>query len=65
MEKPDYRDNLEGILAFTHGKHLLNITDVAGYLGVSKPTAIKRCSLDRNGITAESLARSLSRERKS
>ena len=34
MEHPAYRENLEQILAFTGGRHLLNIKDVKAFTGL-------------------------------
>ena len=58
-EKEGYRDNLESILAFTGGKHLLNATAVGNYLGIDRHTAQRRFGVTRDGITAEALARKL------
>lgn len=58
-EKRGYRDQLESILEFTNGKHLLSISDVSRYLGIHRETVKIRYGVTRDGITAESLARRL------
>lgn len=58
-EKPEYRDNLEDLLAFFGGRRLLTKTDVAAYLKIDPRTASKRYGIGREGITAPTLARRL------
>lgn len=58
-EKAEYRQILEGLLAFMGergGGHLMGINDVSEFLGVCPRTAIKRFALTKSGITAEALA---------
>lgn len=58
-EKEGYRDQLESILTFTGGKHLLSATAVSNYLGIDRHTVQRRFGVTRDGITAEMLARKL------
>lgn len=60
-EKATYRDNLEDLLAFTGGGRLLNLSQVAKYLGIDRRTAEKRYQIGKEGITAPTLARMLSK----
>lgn len=58
MEHPAYRDNLEQILQFTCGKHLLSVTDVGRFTGIVDHRAIKRRYPFTDGrISAATLAR--------
>ena len=60
MEKIDYRDNLEAVLAFTGGRHLLNAKEVGAFLGIDYRTARKRYDFDKYGaISAPTLARQM------
>lgn len=60
MEKPDYRDNLEQILTFTGGKHLLSMADVRRFTGLKDSRTIHRRFTFVDGyISAASLARQL------
>lgn len=62
MEGEFYRDNLEQILAFTGGKHLLNIKMIGSFTGLSVNTVKKYFPLNENGyITAATLARALTK----
>ena len=58
-ERKNYRDNLESILAFTEGRHLLSARDVGKYLGRNERTVAKNYNIPKSGITAETLARAL------
>ena len=42
MEHPAYRDNLEQILEFTDGRHLLSIRDVMQFTGVKHYNTIHK-----------------------
>lgn len=58
-EKAEYRQILEGLLAFMNergGGHLMGIKDVSEFLGLTPKTAIKRFALTKNGITVEAMA---------
>ena len=59
-EKAAYRDNLDSILAFANGKHLLNISKVAQYTGLDRRNVAKRYPFKNGLISAETLARELS-----
>lgn len=60
MEKPDYRDNLEQVLTFTGGKHLLSMADVRRFTGLKDSRTIHRRFTFVDGyISAASLARQL------
>lgn len=60
MEKPDYRDNLEQVLTFTGGKHLLSMADVRRFTGLKDSRTIhRRFSFVDGYISAASLARQL------
>ena len=55
-----YRDNLEQILAFTGGRHLLTIKDVKGFTGIADSRTInKRFPMVDGYISAATLARCL------
>lgn len=55
-----YRDNLEAILAFTDGRHLLSIADIKNYTGLRDYRSIKKRYPFKDGyISAETLARCL------
>ena len=56
-EKPEYRDNMEALLAFSGGKMLLSATEVAKYCGCDRRTAVKRYAISKDGITVPTLAR--------
>ena len=66
MENPYYRDNLEQILAFTQGRHLLRLTEVKRFTGlVDTRTIRKRYPISEDGtISAATLARSMCPQRK-
>lgn len=60
MEHPDYRNNLEDILTFTQGRHLLSIGDVQKYTGITNTQTInKRFPMIKGYISAPALARCL------
>lgn len=54
-----YRDNLEDILAFTEGRRLVTQKEVAKYLGRDVKTVRRVYGVDKNGISAPTLARKL------
>lgn len=60
-ERPDYRDNLEQILAFTGGRQLLTLSDVRKFTGLKDPRTIRNhFTLSEDGyISAASFARQL------
>ena len=59
-----YRDNLEQILAFTGGRHLLTIKDVKAFTGLADPRTVrKRFPITDGYISAATLARCLCGER--
>lgn len=62
MESPFYRVNLESILEYTQGRHLLSVTDVQRYAGFTDHRTVKRnFPYFVNGyISAETLAKCLS-----
>lgn len=59
-EPTAYRDNLEDILAFSGGKRLLSQKEVAVYLGRDRRYIKKVFGIERDGISAATLARKLS-----
>ena len=60
MVHENYYDNLEQILAFTGGRHLLNIKDVKTFTGLKNYRAIHRRFTFVDGyISAATLARQL------
>ena len=61
MENPYYRDNLEQILAFTQGRHLLTNAEVRRFTGIlDARTVKKRYPMSPDGtISAATLARSM------
>jgi hypothetical protein len=60
MEHPAYRDNLEQILTFSHGRNLLNIKEVLAFTGLKDYRAIHRRFTFIDGyISAATLARQL------
>ncbi len=62
MEKEQiYRDILEGILAFTNGKHMMRRIDVIRYTGMARAKVEKELGIGDEGITAEALARRLAK----
>lgn len=57
-----YRDNLEDILAFTGGKHLLTVADLCRYTGMVDQRTVKRHFPVVDGyISAATLAQCLAR----
>lgn len=64
MEHPDYRANLEQVIAFTEGRQLLSIADVSRFTGLKKyPALHKRFPFIDGYISAATLARCLCGER--
>ncbi len=61
-ERETYRPELEGILAFTGGKNLLTITDVATYLGKKREWCKEHFFGDAKNITATALAMKLAKD---
>lgn len=61
LENKYYRDNLEEILKYTGGKHLLSIQDVKGFTGLSDPRTVRKYyPMTPDGhISAATLARCL------
>jgi len=56
-----YRDNLQAILEFSGGRHLLFVGEVRQYLGLSDTRVVrKHFPIKDNYISAETLARCLS-----
>lgn len=60
-EPEAYRDNLEDILSFTGGKRHLTQKEVAAYLGRDPRFIKKFFGVEREGISAPTLARMLSK----
>lgn len=58
-ENDAYRDNLEALREYFLPKRLVNVSDVARYLGCDRQTAAKRFNISKNGVTLETLARAL------
>lgn len=58
-EHEAYRDNLEALREYFLPKRLVNISDVARYLGCDRQTVTKRFNIGKNGVTLETLARAL------
>lgn len=61
MEPYAYRENLESILEFTGGRHMISISEAKDYLGFVNPRAVhKRCPyfVDQH-VTVETFAKSL------
>lgn len=60
MEHPDYRNNLEQILAFTNGRQMLSISDVKKFTGIRHYNTLHKHFPFVNGyISAATLARCL------
>ena len=61
LENKYYRDNLEEILKYTGGKHLLSIQDVKGFTGISDPRTVRKYyPMTPDGhISADTFARCL------
>lgn len=57
-----YRRTLEDILAFTEGKRMLNISQVARYVGHRREWVTEHLGVTADGITAMALAQKLSKE---
>lgn len=66
MEGEYYRDNLEQILKFTGGNHLLNITATMKFTGIAdRRTARRLFPFNESGyISAATLARAMTKTRK-
>lgn len=65
LENRHYRDNLEEILKYTGGKHLLSIQDVKGFTGLSDSRTVRKYyPMTPDGhISAATLARCLCGEK--
>lgn len=63
MESEFYRDNLEQVLKFTNGKHLLNKKEVCAFTGILDiRTVNKHFPFSESGyISAATLARCMSK----
>ena len=60
MENKFYRDNLEAILAFTGGRHILTVNDVRRFTGIKdNRTLHRRFPFNGHTISAPTLARSM------
>ena len=57
-----YRPVLEDILAYTGGKRMLNITQVAKYVGHKREWVMEHMGVTAEGITAMALAAKLAKE---
>ena len=57
-----YRPILEDVLAYSGGKRLLNITQVAGYVGRRREWVSEHLGVTSDGITAMALAQKLAKE---
>lgn len=65
MDQLDYRNNLEDILAFTNGRHLLSVGDVMAYTGfLDSRTVNRRYPMIDGYISAPVLARCLCKKKK-
>ena len=63
MENEYYRDNLEQILLFTGGKHLLRLVDVCKFTGIADTRTVKKRYPFTDGyISAATLARCMTRK---
>ena len=62
MESSFYRVNLESILEYTQGRHLLSVTDVMRYTGLGDTRTVRRRFpyFTNGSISAETLAKCLS-----
>lgn len=62
MEPFAYRENLQSILAYTGGRHMIGRNEALAYLGFKNPAALyRRCPHFKNGkVSAETFAKSLS-----
>lgn len=60
MEHPDYRNNLEQVLAFSQGRQMLTIREVMQFTGIRHYSTIhKRFPFIDGYISAATLARRL------
>ncbi len=57
-----YRDTLEDILTYTGGKRMLNISEVARYVGHRREWVTEHLGVTAEGITAMALARKLAKD---
>lgn len=57
-----YRPILEDVLAYSEGKRLLNISQVAAYVGHKREWVTEHLGVTSEGITAMALAHKLARE---
>ena len=56
-----YRENLEQVLEFTGGKHMLNLKQLKDFTGIKDTRTVKkRVPLTNNAISAATLASCLS-----
>lgn len=61
MESRYYRDNLEAILSFTGGRHVLTVEDVRQFTGIKDGRTLhRRFPFCGHTISAPTLARALS-----
>lgn len=58
-EKDGYREQLQSVLEFTNGTHLLSVKDVMQFTGRSRATVSKLFEFNKGYISAEMLARQL------
>lgn len=64
MEHPDYRANLEQVLAFSSGRQMLTLGEVKQFTGIRHYTTLHKNFPFTNGyISAATLARCLCGER--
>ena len=63
-EPQGYRENLQAILEFSGGKHLLNVQDVCRFTGLTYRTVKSRYPFIKNYISAASLAQALTGEKR-
>ena len=57
-----YRPILEDVLAYSGGKRLLNISQVAAYVGHRREWVSEHLGVTADGITAHALAAKLAKE---
>lgn len=60
LEKPSFRDNLEGIKEAYPDKEMLNVSEVSRYLGKDRRVVKKRFNFTDNYIAVRKLAREMS-----
>lgn len=59
-EKPTYRDELEQILSYTGGKHILSFREVCDYAGRGRKWVCNHLDIPHDGCSAVQLAHALS-----